>query len=75
MLFIKVLQSNTDTERSLNTRFLEHRRKGSVGSEVSQYVHVDRPEHGVSLDTVKILKFENKKFERGVKEAIYIGRL
>ena len=35
-----------ETERSLKTRFLEHRRKSSVGSEVSQHVHMDRPEHG-----------------------------
>ena len=41
-------------------------------SEVSQHVHVDRPAHGVSLDKVKILTVENRKFERGVKEAIYI---
>ena len=34
-------------------------------------VHVDRPEHGVSLNRVKILTVESKKFER-VKEAIYI---
>ena len=63
----------TSTERSLlETQFSEHRRKSSVGSEVSQYVHVDRPEHGVSLDKVKILTAENRKFEKGVKEAIYI---
>ena len=43
-----------------------------MGSEVSQHVHVDRQEHGVSLDKVKILTVENRKFERGVKEAIYI---
>ena len=40
-------------------------------SEVSQHVHVDRPEHGMSLDKVKILTVDNGKFERGVKEAIY----
>ena len=61
-----------ETERSLKTRFSEHRRKNSVRSEVSQHVHVDRPEHGVSLDKVKILAVDNRKFERGVKEAIYI---
>ena len=61
-----------ETERALKTRFIEHRRKSSVGSEVSQHVHVDSPEHGVSLDRVNILSVENKKFERGVKDAIYI---
>ena len=52
-----------EMERSLKTRFSEHRRKSNVGSEVSQHVHVDRPEYGVSLDKVKILTFENRKFE------------
>ena len=57
-----------ETERGLKTQFSELRRKSSVGSEVSQHVHVDRPEHGVSLDKVKILTVDNRKFERGVKE-------
>ena len=39
--------------------------------ELSNRVHVDRPEHGVSLDKVKILTVDNRKFNR-VKEAIYI---
>ena len=56
-----------ETERSLKTQFLKHRRKSSVGSEVSQHVHVDIMEHGVNLDKVKILTVENRKFERGVK--------
>ena len=43
-----------------------------MGSEVSQHVPVNRLEHGVSLDKVKILTVDNMKFERGVKEAIYI---
>ena len=43
-----------------------------MDSEVSQHVHVDRPEHGASLNYVKILTVENWKFERGVKEAMYI---
>ena len=60
-----------ETERSLKTRFLKHRRKSGVESEVSKHVHLDRPEHG-SLDKVKILTVDNRKFERGVNEAIYI---
>ena len=43
-----------------------------MDSEVSQHVHMGRLEHGVSLDKIKILTVENRKFERGVKEAIYI---
>ena len=61
-----------ETERALNTPFSEHQRKSSVGSEVSQQVHVDRPEHGVSMDKVMIVTVDNRKFERGVKEEIYM---
>ena len=43
-----------------------------VTSEVSQYVNKDRPDHDVSLDSINILTEENKKFERGVKEAVHI---
>ena len=45
-----------------------------MGSEVSQHVHVhvDKPEHEVSLDKVKILTVDNRKFERRVKDAVYI---
>ena len=50
-------------ERAHKTRFSEHQRKSNVGSEVSQHVHVDRPENGVSLDKVKLLKVDNRKFE------------
>ena len=60
-----------ETEWSLKACFLEHWRKSSVGHEVSQHVHVDRPEHEASLDKVKILSVENKKFDRCVREAIY----
>ena len=61
-----------ETERARKTHFSEHCQKSSVGNEVSQHVHMDRPEQGVSLDRVKILTVDSKKFERGVKEAIYI---
>ena len=53
-----------ETKSSLKTRFLEQQRKISLCSEVSQHVHVDRPEHGVRLDKVKILTDENRKFEK-----------
>ena len=38
----------SETERSLKARFLEHQRKSTVGSEVSQHLYVGRPEHEVS---------------------------
>ena len=61
-----------ETERSLKQRFLEHRRPSSVTSEVSRHVHLDHPDHSISMDDTKILEVEPKWFERGVKEAIHI---
>lgn len=61
-----------ETERSLKTRFLEHRRPSSTSSEVSQHIHIESPGHHVDLEEVKILDREPRYFERGVKEAIYI---
>jgi len=61
-----------ETERSLKTRFLEHRRPSSTSSEVSQHIHIESPGHHVDLEQVQILDREPRYFERGVKEAIYI---
>ena len=61
-----------ETERSLKTRFLEHRRPSSTSSEVSQHIHIESPGHHVDLDQVKILDREPRFFERGGKEAIFI---
>ena len=59
-----------ETQILLKDHFLEHLRKISVVSEVSQHVHMDRSEHGVSLDKVKRFTVENRK--GGVKKAMYI---
>ncbi|XP_077986089.1 uncharacterized protein LOC144440576 [Glandiceps talaboti] len=64
-----------ETERSLKTRFLEHRRPSSSTSEVSQHIHIESPGHSVNINEVKILDTETRYFERGVKEAIYIRAL
>ncbi|KAI8485880.1 hypothetical protein Bbelb_364320 [Branchiostoma belcheri] len=59
-----------ETERSLKTRFLEHRRPNSVASEVSQHIHIESPRHTVDLEGVRILDTEQDYFKRGIKEAI-----
>ena len=64
-----------ETERSLKARFLEHRRPSSSSSEVSQHIHIESPGHHINLDKVEILDREERYFERGVKEAIYIRAL
>ena len=60
-----------ETEQSLKIHFSEPWRKSSVGSEVSQHVHVDRLQDGVSLDKLMTLKVTNREVERGVMEEIY----
>ncbi|KAI8494282.1 hypothetical protein Bbelb_280420 [Branchiostoma belcheri] len=64
-----------ETERSLKTRFLEHRRPSSVASEVSQHIHIESPGHTVDLEGVRIMDTEQDYFKRGIKEAIYIRAL
>ena len=64
-----------ETERSLKSRFNEHRRRSSTTSEVAKHIHVEQPEHSVELDNTDILTTESRWFERGVKEAIYIRAL
>ncbi len=61
-----------ETERSLKQHFLEHRRPSSVTLEVSRHVHLDHPDHSISMDDTNILEVASKWFEHGVKEVIHI---
>ncbi len=56
----------------LETSTLEHRRPISAIREVSQHVHMDDPDHNISMDYTNILEVEPKWFERDVKEVILI---
>ena len=49
-----------ETERSLRSRFLEHRRPSSIHSEVSSHINRDKPSHSVSPANAKILDRESK---------------
>ena len=64
-----------EMERSLKSRFNEHRRPRSTTSEVSKCIHIEHPEHSVELENTEILTTESRWFERGVKEAIYVRAL
>ena len=64
-----------ETERSLKTRFMEHRRPSTTTSEVSQHIHIESPGHSVDIDKVKVLDREPKYLERGIRESIYIRAL
>lgn len=57
-----------ETERSLKSRFLEHRRPSSTSPEVFQHIHIKLPGHHINLDEIKIIVREPRYFERGVKE-------
>ena len=61
-----------ETERSLNARFLEHRRPSTASSEVSQHIHIESPGHHIDISGVKILDRDQRYFERGVRKAVYI---
>ena len=57
-----------ETERPLQKRLTEHKKDSSpVGA------HLHAEQHQFSADNVNILDRENKWFQRGVKEAIYIA--
>ena len=64
-----------ETERTLKSRFNEHRRPSYTRSEVAKHIHMDQPEHTVELDNTEILTTEPRWFERGVKEAIFVRAL
>ncbi len=49
-----------ETERLLKQCFLEHRRPSSVTCEVFCHVHLDHPDHSISMDDTKILEVESK---------------
>ena len=42
-----------ETELSLKTRFLEHKRPSSTSSEVSNHIHIESPGHHIDLDKSK----------------------
>ena len=39
---------------------------------MARHIHVEQPDHTVKMDSTSILATEARRFERGVKEAIYI---
>ena len=72
---ISILVWICETERTLKSRFMEHRRPSSTTSEVSKHINIDNQGHEIILDQAKILDRESSWYERGVKEAIYIRAL
>ena len=64
-----------ESERSLKTRFSKHRRLSSMTSGVSKHIYVEHPQFSVELENTEVLTTEPRRFERGVKEVIYIRAL
>ncbi len=61
-----------ETERSLKSKFMEHRRPSSTISEVSHHIHHKHPDHQVDIERAKIVAVEPRWFEWGARENIYI---
>ena len=50
----------------------QHRRANSSGPESAVFLHLKKEGHSFQDENVQILDREDKWFERGVKEAIYV---
>ena len=61
-----------ETKRSLKERFLEHNRRSCTTSEVSKHIYEQNPGHTTTLENTKVLDTDSGKFNRGIRESIYI---
>ena len=62
-----------ETDRDFWTRFSEHKRKCMVKkSEVAEHIHLKASDHQLDFAKTKILDRDNRWFQRGIREAIYI---
>lgn len=61
-----------ETKQPLNKRMAQHRRANSSGQDSAVYLHLKEKVHSFEDSNVHILDREDRWFERGVKEAIYV---
>ena len=61
-----------ETKQPLNKRMAQHRRANSSGQDSAVYLHLKEKTHSFDDNNVQILDREDRWFERGVKEAIYV---
>ncbi|XP_040922260.1 uncharacterized protein LOC121200823, partial [Toxotes jaculatrix] len=61
-----------ETKQPLSKRMAQHRRANSSGPVSAVYSHLKEKAHSFEDSNVKILDREDRWFERGVKEAIYV---
>ncbi|XP_062849575.1 uncharacterized protein LOC134311850 [Trichomycterus rosablanca] len=63
-----------ETKQPLAKRMAQHRRSTSSGQDSAVYTHLQASGHSFNDEDVQILDKEERWFERGVKEAIYVKR-
>ncbi|XP_049914604.1 uncharacterized protein LOC126398968 [Epinephelus moara] len=61
-----------ETKQPLNKRTAQHRRANSSGQDSVVYLHLKEKVHSFEDSNVHTLDREDRWFERGVKEAIYV---
>ncbi|XP_038148866.1 uncharacterized protein LOC119788543, partial [Cyprinodon tularosa] len=63
-----------ETKQPLHRRMAQHRRAAASGQDSAVHLHLVDKGHSFEDQNVHILDKENRWFERGVKEAIYVKR-
>ncbi|KAM4589401.1 uncharacterized protein V3H82_003528 isoform 2-T2 [Fundulus diaphanus] len=63
-----------ETKQPLHRRMAQHRRATSSGQDSAVHLHLKDKGHSFEDQNVHILDKEDRWFERGVKEAIYVKR-
>ena len=61
-----------ETKQPLHKRMAQHRRANSSGPDSAVHLHIKEKAHSFDDNNVQILDREDRWFERGVKEAIYV---
>ncbi|XP_054645213.1 uncharacterized protein LOC129188546 [Dunckerocampus dactyliophorus] len=61
-----------ETQQMLQKRLYQHRRDNASGPQSAVHLHLKATNHSFQDSEVKILAKENRWFERGVKEAIFV---
>ena len=61
-----------ETKQILQKRLYQHRRGNSSGPQSAVHLHLEATKHSFEDSEVRILAKEQRWFERGVKEAIFV---
>ncbi|XP_047457867.1 uncharacterized protein LOC125018165, partial [Mugil cephalus] len=61
-----------ETKQPIHKRMAQHRRASSSGNDSAVHLHLKDKGHSFEDNNVKVLAREDRWFERGVKEAIYV---